>query len=102
MDLSNEYISKQTVCDILESITINDINYFDMLKKATIAHIKQNIKPAKVRPVVEAYDVDEKYSSLFECSNCGWSCSDTIPGDTGEYNFRPNCGATIVKKGEIE
>lgn len=45
--------------------------------------------------VVHGYNVDHDYPSLFECSVCGWSCSDTVPGDTEEYNYCPNCGARM-------
>lgn len=33
--------------------------------------------------------------SLFECSVCGWSCLDTLMGDS-EYKYCPNCGARMV------
>ena len=32
--------------------------------------------------------------SLFECSACGWGCSDTLTGDS-EYKFCPNCGRIL-------
>lgn len=48
-----------------------------------------------------AYNVKEDYGSLFECSSCGWSDDDTTTGDTGVYNYCPNCGLKIVKKKDI-
>lgn len=33
--------------------------------------------------------------SMFECSECGWECGDTLCGDTEKYNFCPNCGAKM-------
>ena len=60
------------------------------------------IPSADVVEVRHAYDI-ERYSSMFECSNCGWTCEDTYPGepcvDNGiTYNYCPNCGAKIDYK----
>lgn len=35
-----------------------------------------------------------EYPSLFECSECGTSCHDTIPWDCN-INYCPNCGARM-------
>lgn len=35
------------------------------------------------------------YSSMFECSECGWKCYDIYECDS-EFNFCPNCGAMIT------
>ena len=43
--------------------------------------------PLTVRNVAEL-------PSLFECSYCGWSCSDTLPCDS-EYKYCPNCGKQL-------
>lgn len=53
------------------------------------------IPAADVAPVVHGYNLDKEWPSLFQCSVCKWSCSDTIPGDTAEYNYCPNCGAKM-------
>ncbi len=60
------------------------------------------IPSADVFEVVHAYDKDI-YPSLFECSNCGWSCDDTYGGEpcnrNGDtYDYCPNCGARIEYK----
>lgn len=57
---------------------------------------------ADVVKVRHAYDMNE-YTSLFECSNCGWTCDDTYGGEpcvgnTVTYNYCPNCGAKIDYK----
>lgn len=48
--------------------------------------------------VIHAKNLSE--SSLFRCSNCDWSCSDTYYGDTPTCNFCPNCGAKMDGKEE--
>ena len=53
---------------------------------------------ADVRPVVHGFNMDAEYHTLFTCSVCGWSCFDTVPGDTEEYNFCPNCGADMRQR----
>lgn len=62
----------------------------------------ESLPPADVVEVKHAYDMDE-YTSLFECSNCGWMCDDTYcgnpcVGNTVTYNYCPNCGAKIDYK----
>ena len=52
------------------------------------------VPSANVRPVVRGFNAKKDYPSLFECSVCGWECTDTIPCDT-EFNFCPNCGADM-------
>lgn len=64
--------------------------------------IVSRVPPADVEPIRHAYDMDE-YTSLFECSNCGWMCDDTYcgnpcVGNTVTYNYCPNCGAKIDYK----
>lgn len=48
----------------------------------------------------EGVNLNAEWPSLFECSVCGWSDSDTYTGDTSTYNFCPNCGATMKKEAE--
>lgn len=45
-----------------------------------------------------AFNKRAEYPTMFECSSCGWECDDTLPGDTEEYNYCPNCGRKIVRK----
>ena len=45
--------------------------------------------------IVHGRNLKEDWPSLFECSICNWSCSDTYYGDTGNYNYCPNCGAKM-------
>lgn len=61
-----------------------------------------DIPSADVVEVVHAYDKNI-YPSLFECSNCGWSCDDTYGGEpcnrnSNTYDYCPNCGARIEYK----
>ena len=37
----------------------------------------------------------DEWPSLFECSECGWSCDDTYSGDS-DFSYCPNCGAKVV------
>ena len=71
---------------------------------------KSVLKIVNALPTVDAVEVrhaydTNKYPSLFECSNCGWTCDDTYGGEpcvgnTVTYNYCPNCGAKIdYKKG---
>lgn len=55
----------------------------------------RELPAADVREVRRGHNVKELHPSLFECSVCGWECSDTYWGDTGTYNFCPNCGADM-------
>lgn len=64
--------------------------------------IDNAIPTADVVEVVHAYDKNI-YPSLFECSNCGWSCNDTYSGEPcnrndNTYDYCPNCGARIEYK----
>lgn len=67
-----------------------------------VLDIINNELSADVVEVVHAYD-KEIYPSLFECSNCGWSCEDTYGGEpcnrnSNTYDYCPNCGARIEYK----
>lgn len=42
-----------------------------------------------------ARNLHEDTPSLFQCSECLWECSDTVPGSS-EYRFCPGCGKKIV------
>ena len=45
--------------------------------------------------VVHGYNTREEYTSLFECSECGWWDDDTYTGATPGYCYCPNCGAKM-------
>lgn len=55
----------------------------------------ESIPSADVAPVVHGKNLKEKWSSLFECSICHWSCWDTYCNDTSGYDYCPNCGAKM-------
>ena len=84
-----EYIDRQDVLNIL-------ISYWkerdgDDAMQASIDRIRT--MPATMRADHGTNFMD--VPSLFECSVCHWSCSDTLSGDTATYNFCPNCGAEM-------
>lgn len=53
------------------------------------------IPAADVAPVRHGKNLDTDWPSLFTCSACGWSDSDTTTGDTVSYNYCPNYGARM-------
>lgn len=53
------------------------------------------IPAADVAEVKHGRNLSEEWPSLFECSKCGWSCNDTMGGDTEVWNYCPNCGAKM-------
>ena len=61
--------------------------YSDRLWKLAYERGKASVRP-------QGENLLEKYPSLFECSVCGASCSDTIPWDCN-INYCPNCGAQM-------
>ena len=97
----SEYIKREDALDMHFSVGLQD----DSILYVRYAEVKDNIKhipTADVVKVKHAYDMDE-YTSLFECSNCGWMCDDTYcgnpcVGNTVTYNYCPNCGAKIDYK----
>lgn len=66
----------------------NDL-IFDALKTAIESKI--NDIPSAER---KGRNLLAEYPSLFECSECGTSCHDTIPWDCN-INYCPNCGAKM-------
>ena len=73
-----------------------DNRYFSSKRKAIEAW---NRRAESQTTVIHAINLDG--DSLFRCSNCGWSCSDTLTGDTENYNYCPNCGAKMDGKDEM-
>lgn len=65
----------------------------DMIQRLEIA-IKR-LPADEVSPVVHGFNKKKDYPSLFECSVCGWECTDTVPCDTEEFNLCPHCGARM-------
>lgn len=47
-----------------------------------------------VRPAKFGKNIAD-YSSMFQCSKCGWKCNDMYECDD-DFNFCPNCGAIII------
>lgn len=46
----------------------------------------------------EGRNLKAEYKSLYECSECGWECWDTMPCDTVTFNYCPNCGAKMEEE----
>lgn len=80
-----------------------DQDYIKVSSQETKARIMLDAVPsADVVEVVHAYDKNI-YPSLFDCSNCGWSCDDIYGGEpcnrnSNTYDYCPNCGARIEYK----
>lgn len=97
----NDYIKREDAvekikadCDRLNHVPKRVVDFFTLGM--------ESVPSADVTPVRHAYDMDE-YTSLFECSNCGWTCDDMYCGEpcvgnTVTYNYCPNCGAKIDYK----
>ena len=78
---NGEYINRQDVLNILIS-NWQDRDGDDAMQTSIDAI---RVMPATMRADYGKNIAD--YSSLFECSFCHWKCSDTLSGDTTEYNF---------------
>ena len=99
-----EYIEREAL-----AAKITDIKLYVMLgrcsEKSFFHAALREYRGAVLKAIAEAPAADvaevrhghdtKDTPSLFECSVCGWSCWDTYPGDTDEYNFCPNCGAKM-------
>lgn len=77
------------------------LKYSNRFRKSVLK-IVNALPTVDVVEVVHAYDKNI-YPSLFECSNCGWSCNDTYSGEpcnrnSNTYDYCPNCGARIEYK----
>ena len=57
----------------------------------------ENAPAADVEERKYGYDVETKYSSLFQCSQCGAECCD-IHELTHDIHFCYHCGARIIKE----
>lgn len=85
----------EAVCDICHWPYVyrdDEVMHAEKCDHCTVEAILNGID-TDVRPVV--YGHNEDGPSMFTCSVCKWSCFDTVPGDTEEYNFCPNCGADM-------
>lgn len=51
------------------------------------------IDPESLRP--KGRNLKAQWSSLFDCSVCGWVCWDTETCYTNSFNYCPNCGAKM-------
>ena len=65
------------------------------LAEKKIQEVINSVPSADVAPVRHGKNLDADWPSLFTCSACGWSDSDTTTGDTVSYNYCPNCGAKM-------
>ena len=54
-----------------------------------------NAPTIEAEPVKHGYNVYEKGSSRFECSECGYEDWDTITCEPEHHNYCPNCGAKM-------
>ena len=71
------------------------IHYMNMFLDAILQAIDDE---PEVDPVRYGRNLRADYPSLFECSECFWSCWDTMCGDTETWNWCPNCGANVEGK----
>ena len=91
------YISREAAYEAVDS-RIKQIGYENDALVLSIRQSILDVPSTDVREVKPGHNLCAEYPSLFECSVCGWSCDDTIPGDTETYNFCPNCGADMRGK----
>jgi len=84
----SEYIDRDAAINAVYESYFDGGSPYDALK---------SLPAADVRPVVRGKNLRAEWPSLFTCSICGWECDDTIPCDTIDFNFCPNCGMVIVK-----
>jgi hypothetical protein len=73
----------------------------DMISSEEVEQAIMDAPTVDAVEVVHGYNLDEDTPSLFECSICHWSCSDTYYGDTADYNYCPNCGAKMDGDGDV-
>lgn len=91
-----EFIEKSKAVDLVQSKVEPNKIFMDGYVSDILAGIALQIDlipRSDVAPVVHGRNLSPL--SLFECSVCGWSCGDTVPGDTETYNFCPHCGAKM-------
>lgn len=91
----NDFVRRGDVRAALDRIALNTPKTkLSILAKAESALL--DVKKAEVVPLVHGSNLClPSYVSLFECSICGWECSDTCGGDTMIWNYCPNCGAKM-------
>jgi len=80
-----DYIDREAAID-----TLYDNNAITM----TGVKLLNRIPAANVIAVQFGYNMAWDRSTMFECSVCHWSCSDTLYGDS-PYRYCPNCGARM-------
>ncbi|MBO7695990.1 MAG: hypothetical protein J6T10_25430 [Methanobrevibacter sp.] len=82
----------------------NEENGVITLPKFLCEHIVEILDDAKARPHGEWIDLSDGWQEgTYECSNCKteFVLIEGTPEDN-EYNFCPNCGADMRKRGEEE
>lgn len=101
-----EHIDKEKVLETIKEVIREEMRNTDNIDReiGALRCLKavKKITPEDVVRQVHGYNADGEWSSLFECSVCGWSCYDTYAGDTTEYNYCPNCGAKMDLNKERE
>ena len=76
--------------------TIRGFKYGDSESPmAKLQELEDKIEDGELVEVKHGFNTDSDTPSLFQCSICSWGCYDTYTGDTGTYNFCPNCGAKM-------
>lgn len=94
-----ELISRDEVAERLEIVINHGIPSENGLHLISAESVLETIKEL---PIIEerkeGRNLKAEYPSLFECSECGWECWDTMPCDTVAFNYCPNCG--VKMKGE--
>lgn len=68
---------------------------FGLVEQYGVTGVIKAFPATDVQPVVHGKNLDRETPSIFTCSVCGWHSWDTYCGDTSEYNYCPNCGATM-------
>ncbi len=68
-----------------------------MFSKEEAEGINRFFKKTFVTSNKEGRNLKAEFPSLFECSECGWECWDTMPCDTETFNFCPNCGVKMTR-----
>lgn len=95
--MNNDLISRKALLEVLRGLKPSGFEQ-SFAGQAAIRYIE-------AAPAVDAELVrrgtnkDACYPSLFECSECGWECTDTYSCDTAIFRYCPNCGAKMEEDG---
>ena len=95
-------VDANRTCRVIEQLFCGNCNDYFRCENCScndVLKLLRNQPTVDVEPVRLGRNLKSEYPSLFECSVCGWSDSDTYTGDTNKYNYCPNCGS---KMDEVE